>query len=88
MEGVGKGRIIGGEGAGTEIGDLKFLQHRVRRVDALLCRVAVHGPVGQGRDAHFVFEEAGEDSGGRVIGRLQKKGTLLRENKLRAAGML
>ena len=36
----------------------------------------------------FVFEEAGEDSGGRVIGRLQKKGTLLRENKLRAAGML
>ena len=36
----------------------------------------------------FVFEEAGEDSGGRVIGRLQKKGTLLRENKLRTAGML
>ena len=36
----------------------------------------------------FVFGEAGEDSGGRVIGRLQKKGTLLRENKLRAAGML
>lgn len=36
----------------------------------------------------FVFEEVGEDSGGRVIGRLQKKGTLLRENKLRAAGML
>ena len=36
----------------------------------------------------FVFEEAGEDSGGRVIGRLQKKGTLLRGNKLRAAGML
>lgn len=36
----------------------------------------------------FIFEEAGEDSGGRVIGRLQKKGTLLRENKLRAAGML
>lgn len=36
----------------------------------------------------FVFEEAGEDSGGRVIGRLQKKGTLLRESKLRAAGML
>ncbi len=36
----------------------------------------------------FVFEEAGEDSGGRVIGRLQKKGMLLRENKLRAAGML
>ncbi len=36
----------------------------------------------------FVFEEAGEDSGGRVIGRLQKKGTLLRENKLRAAGIL
>lgn len=36
----------------------------------------------------FAFEEAGEDSGGRVIGRLQKKGTLLRENKLRAAGML
>ena len=36
----------------------------------------------------FVFEEAGEDSGGRVIGRLQKKGTLLRKNKLRAAGML
>lgn len=35
----------------------------------------------------YVFEEAGEDSRGNVIGRLQKKGVLLRENKLKAAGM-
>lgn len=36
----------------------------------------------------FQFEEAGEDSEGRIIGRLSKKGTLLRENKLKGAGML
>lgn len=35
----------------------------------------------------FVFEEAGEDSEGGIIGRLAKKGTLLRENKLKAAGL-
>lgn len=35
----------------------------------------------------YVFEEAGEDSRGNVIGRLQKKGVLLHENKLKAAGM-
>lgn len=35
----------------------------------------------------FVFEEAGEDSEGGIIGRLGKKGRLLRENKLRAAGL-
>lgn len=35
----------------------------------------------------YEFEELGEDSEGRVVGRLQKKGGLLRENKLRAAGL-
>ena len=35
----------------------------------------------------FVFEEAGEDSEGGIIGRLAKKGNLLRENKLKAAGL-
>lgn len=35
----------------------------------------------------FEFEEAGEDSEGCIIGRLAKKGRLLRENKLRAAGL-
>lgn len=35
----------------------------------------------------FVFEEAGEDSEGGIIGRLTKKGNLLRENKLKAAGL-
>lgn len=35
----------------------------------------------------FIFEEAGEDSEGGIIGRLGKKGELLRENKLRAAGL-
>ena len=35
----------------------------------------------------FVFEEAGEDSAGGIIGRLGKKGELLRENELRAAGL-
>ena len=35
----------------------------------------------------FVFEEAGEDSAGGIIGRLGKKGELLRENKLMAAGL-
>lgn len=35
----------------------------------------------------FVFEEMGQDSEGNVIGRLQKKGVLLRENKLKAAGL-
>lgn len=36
----------------------------------------------------YVFEEAGEDSKGRVVGRLQRKGALLHENKLKAAGMV
>lgn len=36
----------------------------------------------------YVFEEAGEDSRGRVVGRLQRKGALLHENKLKAAGMV
>lgn len=35
----------------------------------------------------FEFEETGEDSEGLIIGRLTKKGRLLRENKLRAAGL-
>lgn len=35
----------------------------------------------------YEFEEAGEDSDGCIIGRLGKKGSLLRENKLKAAGL-
>ncbi|MCM1192977.1 MAG: CpaF family protein [Butyrivibrio sp.] len=35
----------------------------------------------------FEFEEEGEDSERCIVGRLHKKGTLLRENKLRAAGL-
>lgn len=35
----------------------------------------------------FLFEEMGEDSDGNIVGRLQKKGGLLRENKLKAAGL-
>ncbi len=35
----------------------------------------------------FEFEEAGEDNEGRIIGEFQKKGTLFRENKLKAAGL-
>ncbi len=35
----------------------------------------------------FVFEEAGQDSEGNIVGRLQKKGGLLHENKLKAAGL-
>ncbi len=35
----------------------------------------------------FVYEEAGEDSEGNIVGRLQKRGVLLRESKLRAAGL-
>ena len=35
----------------------------------------------------FVFEESGEDSAGSIVGRLQRKGVLLRENKLKAAGL-
>lgn len=35
----------------------------------------------------YVFEELGEDGEGRVVGKLQKKGGLLHENKLRAAGL-
>lgn len=35
----------------------------------------------------FEFEETGEDSERHIIGRLNKKGTLLRENKLKAAGL-
>ena len=35
----------------------------------------------------YEFEEAGENSYGFIIGRLGKKGNLLRENKLRAAGL-
>lgn len=35
----------------------------------------------------YEFEELGEDSEGRVVGKLQKKGGLFHENKLRAAGL-
>lgn len=35
----------------------------------------------------FLFEEAGEDSRGNIVGRLQKKGKLLYENKLKTAGL-
>lgn len=35
----------------------------------------------------YVFEEAGQDEEGNIIGRLQKKGGLLHENKLKAAGL-
>lgn len=35
----------------------------------------------------FVYEEAGEDSEGHIIGKLQRKGQLLSEEKLRAAGL-
>lgn len=35
----------------------------------------------------YVFEEAGEDSAGQIVGRLQRKGGLLHENKLKAAGL-
>lgn len=35
----------------------------------------------------FSFEELGEDSTGNIVGRLQRKGVLLRENKLKAAGL-
>lgn len=35
----------------------------------------------------YVFEEAGQDSEGNVVGRLQKKGVLLHESKLKAAGL-
>lgn len=35
----------------------------------------------------YVFEELGEDGEGRVVGKLQRKGGLLHENKLRAAGL-
>lgn len=35
----------------------------------------------------YVFEEVGTDSEGNIVGRLQKKGVLLHENKLKAAGL-
>lgn len=35
----------------------------------------------------FVFEEMGEDREGRIVGKLRKRGGLIRENKLRAAGL-
>lgn len=35
----------------------------------------------------YAFEELGEDSAGNIVGRLQRKGVLLRENKLKAAGL-
>lgn len=35
----------------------------------------------------YQFEELGEDSGGKVVGRLRKKGELLHEGKLKAAGL-
>lgn len=36
----------------------------------------------------YEFEEAGEDSNGKIVGRLNKTGDLLRKNKLKAAGLL
>lgn len=35
----------------------------------------------------FHFEEMGQDRDGNIVGRLQKKGVLLHENKLKAAGL-
>lgn len=35
----------------------------------------------------YLFEEVGQDKEGKVVGRLQKKGVLLHENKLKAAGI-
>jgi pilus assembly protein CpaF len=35
----------------------------------------------------FSFEETGEDSKGKIVGRLGKKGALIHENKLKAAGL-
>ena len=35
----------------------------------------------------FLFEEMGEERQGNIVGRLQRKGGLLRENKLKAAGL-
>lgn len=35
----------------------------------------------------FEFEEVGEDSEGNIVGKLQKKGTLVHESKLKAAGI-
>lgn len=35
----------------------------------------------------FEFKEAGEDNEGRIIGEFHKKGTLFKENKLKAAGL-
>lgn len=35
----------------------------------------------------FVFEEMGEDCEGRIVGKLRKRGGLIHENKLRAAGL-
>lgn len=35
----------------------------------------------------FLFEEAGEDNMGNIVGKLQGKGGLIHENKLKAAGL-
>ena len=35
----------------------------------------------------FIFEEAGEDAQGNILGKLQKKGDLIHENKLKTAGL-
>lgn len=35
----------------------------------------------------YVFEEVGQDSSGNIVGKLRKKGGLLYENKLKAAGL-
>ena len=40
------------------------------------------------RSHTHLFEEAGENSEGCIVGRLAKKGALLRENKLKASGLL
>ena len=35
----------------------------------------------------YLFEEIGQDGNGNIVGKLQKKGVLLHENKLKAAGL-
>lgn len=35
----------------------------------------------------FLFEELSEDSEGNIMGKLMRKGALMRENKLKAAGL-
>lgn len=76
-------QIASGVDIVVHLGRLRDRSRRVLEVtEVACCEDGVFG-----LNPLFLFQEEGEDGEGRIIGRLEKKGVLLHEHKLRAAGL-